>query len=50
MNERNRDRETARGGNQRFGDTARQQARIAHAAEHDGIERADDAGDGAEQP
>ena len=47
---RNGDRQAARGGDQRFGDAAGEQARIAHAAEHDGVERADDAGDGAEQP
>ena len=45
----NRDREAGRGGDQRFGDAARQHARITHAAEHHGVEGADDAGDRAEQ-
>ena len=46
---RNRHREAGRGADQRFGDAARQHARITHAAEHDRIERADDAGHGTEQ-
>src|SRR6185436_20715683 len=47
---RNGDDETRGGADERFGDAARQRPRIAHAARLNGVERLDDAGDGAEEP
>ena len=43
------DAQTGDRGDQRFGDTAGQRTGIAHAARLNGVERANDAGDGAEQ-